>query len=669
MKIHKITYSIKPNKKKIKMFNPGFVDKYKYQCKIIFNNKLYPLQSEFEINDMKIENLKIKLICFVFIHDFIIYKEDISECEHYITKKYKRKNRKYVQILKCRLYNMPKMVYTLKKENKNAKEEEKKIKIFGDDFVKNNKDKCIILYKNEIFPLQKYFLFKDIEKRDQKLEIHLIEFIFITNRSYMFDGCKSLEEFELFKGNEKVDVEEKELDSEDFYSNIDNICTDKSNPLYIFENYSSIPFATDKNKINSVVEILDDLPSFLEKMSFMFNDCKSLISLKGLSEWDIINVTDLTKIFKGCSSLQYLPDISRWNTKNIITFEDMFMDCSSLISLPDISKWNTENAEDMGGMFNGCSSLISLPDISKWNTENVENISSLFRDCLLLQSLPDISKWNTKNVGRMSLFFHGCSSLKSLPDISKWNTENAEDMDYMFNGCSSLISIPDISKWNTENIKDFHGLFENCSSLISIPDISKWNTENIEDISLMFCGCSSLISLPDISKWKTDNLKKIHSLFNGCSSLITVPDISKWNTKNLESLDDVFENCSSLIYLPDISKMNTENVESMRSTFKGCSSLISLPDISEWNTKKLKYMESMFDDCSSLISLPDISNWHNIHNCSFNNCLSLIYIPDIYKELNQLIFNMRKGNQDKKMISGEYEKSQNKESKSYCCLF
>ena len=588
MKIHKITYSIKPNKKKIKMFNPGFVDKYKYQCKIIFNNKLYPLQSEFEINDMKIENLKIKLICFVFIHDFIIYKEDISECEHYITKKYKRKNRKYVQILKCRLYNMPKMVYTLKKENKNAKEEEKKIKIFGDDFVKNNKDKCIILYKNEIFPLQKYFLFKDIEKGDQKLEIHLIEFIFITNRSYMFDGCKSLEEFELFKGNEKVDVEEKEFDSEDFYSNIDNICTDKSNPLYIFENYSSIPFATDKNKINSVVEILDDLPSFLEKMSFMFNDCKSLISLKGLSEWDIINVTDLTKIFKGCSSLQYLPDISRWNTKNIITFEDMFMDCSSLISLPDISKWNTENAEYMDGMFNGC---------------------------------------------------------------------------------SSLISIPDISKWNTENIKDFHGLFENCSSLISIPDISKWKTDNLKDIHSLFNGCSSLISLPDISKWKTDNLKNIHSLFNGCSSLITVPDISKWNTKNLESLDDVFENCSSLIYLPDISKMNTENVESMRSTFKGCSSLISLPDISEWNTKKLKYMESMFDDCSSLISLPDISNWHNIHNCSFNNCLSLIYIPDIYKELNQLIFNMRKGNQDKKMISGEYEKSQNKESKSYCCLF
>ena len=36
------------------------------------------------------------------------------------------------------------MVYTLKKENKNAKEEEKKIKIFGDDFVKNNKDKCIV---------------------------------------------------------------------------------------------------------------------------------------------------------------------------------------------------------------------------------------------------------------------------------------------------------------------------------------------------------------------------------------------------------------------------------------------------------------------------------------------------------------------------------------------
>ena len=69
----------------------------------------------------------------------------------------------------------------------------------------------------------------------------------------------------------------------------------------------------------------------------------------------------------------------------------MFSECKTLISLPDISNWNTENVTDMSNMFNECSSLITLSDISKWNTENVTNMSSMFsglnhyHHCLIFQ--------------------------------------------------------------------------------------------------------------------------------------------------------------------------------------------------------------------------------------------------------------------------------------------
>ena len=42
---------------------------------------------------------------------------------------------------------MIKLIYKIKTEGE-------RIQIFGSDFVNNNKNKCIIIYQNNIFPLQ-----------------------------------------------------------------------------------------------------------------------------------------------------------------------------------------------------------------------------------------------------------------------------------------------------------------------------------------------------------------------------------------------------------------------------------------------------------------------------------------------------------------------------------
>ncbi len=62
MKIFNSFYSIKQNEKKIKIFNHA--KKYKKKCKIIYKNKIYSLQSKFEIKDNEINQLKIKLISY-----------------------------------------------------------------------------------------------------------------------------------------------------------------------------------------------------------------------------------------------------------------------------------------------------------------------------------------------------------------------------------------------------------------------------------------------------------------------------------------------------------------------------------------------------------------------------------------------------------------------------
>ena len=239
----------------------------------------------------------------------------------------------------------------------------------------------------------------------------------------------------------------------------------------------------------------------ITNLSGMFEGCNSLISISGLSEYNLINISDISSVFEGCTSLSSLPDISNWNTINIRNMSNLFKECKSLEYIPDISKWRTDNLINMKGLFASCQNLKSLPDISNWNINNVTDMSGLFSSCQKLQSLPDISKWNTQNVKYMKGVFLDCQMLSSLPDISKWNTGNVMDISIMFSSCYILKSLPDISKWNTLNIKNresIAGICNDCISLQSLPDISQWeiikdiNKQYYNAIELMFLKCNEL---------------------------------------------------------------------------------------------------------------------------------------------------------------------------------
>ena len=65
----------------------------------------------------------------------------------------------------------------------------------------------------------------------------------------------------------------------------------------------------------------------------------------------------------------------------------MFYECKSLISIPDISNWNTSKVDNMNNMFYGCRALISLPDISKWNTSNVRQMKFIKNYFFILKKI------------------------------------------------------------------------------------------------------------------------------------------------------------------------------------------------------------------------------------------------------------------------------------------
>ena len=87
----------------------------------------------------------------------------------------------------------PNYILNIKDNNKikikyHNKDKEKEIKIFGDNFVKNNKDKCKIFYNNKEYDLTTKFNVENINQ----LEIELYGILKINNMSCMFHGCSSL---------------------------------------------------------------------------------------------------------------------------------------------------------------------------------------------------------------------------------------------------------------------------------------------------------------------------------------------------------------------------------------------------------------------------------------------------------------------------------------------
>ena len=156
-------------------------------------------------------------------------------------------------------------------KNKNNKS----IRIFGENFVKNNKGNFKIIYNNNIQDLKEKI--EKLEIKEDIIEVKLIQLKKSNNLSYMFCNCSSLISI---NNNLKWDIN-------------DNI-------------------------IN---------------MSHMFYGCKSLFSLPDISDWDTSNVTFMDAIFGDCESLKSLPDISKWSLSNLHNFEDIFYFCPHKISL------------------------------------------------------------------------------------------------------------------------------------------------------------------------------------------------------------------------------------------------------------------------------------------------------------------------------------------------
>ncbi len=156
--------------------------------------------------------------------------------------------------------------------NYRINKDEKEIKIFGYNFVQNNKDKCEIFYNHKKSQLTEFFDLINLNNYDNDFIIIKLQGINnIINASYMFHKCSSLI---------------------------------KISNLYQWNT---------KNVID---------------MSYMFYECSSLIFISDISKWNTSNVTNMKAMFFKCSSLKFSHDITKWDYSKVMNKKGMF--CGSL---------------------------------------------------------------------------------------------------------------------------------------------------------------------------------------------------------------------------------------------------------------------------------------------------------------------------------------------------
>ena len=255
------------------------------------------------------------------------------------------------------------------------------IQILGPLFVKNNKDKCEIVFNQKFEELRENL---DIKQDDQIFRMILVENKTVNNMANLFKGCVDL--------------------------------------VSIYNNSK-----WDTSKVTNMINML--------------NGCSSLEIFPEINEWNTSNVEYLKGMFNGCTSLKEIKGLSKWLTNKVQNMSDLFKGCTGFVKIEGISEWNTGNVVQMDGIFDGCQKLDYLPDLSKWDTNKINTMKKMFQNCENLKTLPKISEWNVSRVIDFSEMFKGCKSLQNLPDLSEWKRIKGAIMENMFLGCETLESL------------------------------------------------------------------------------------------------------------------------------------------------------------------------------------------------------------------------------------
>jgi surface protein len=328
-------------------------------------------------------------------------------------------------------------------------------------------------------------------------------------------------------------------------------------------------FCTAMDVTATDIPILSDLTN----MSSMFSMCYELVGNSSFSNWNLLNVTNLSATFYFAK--KFNQPISSWDISNVTDISLMFMH-SDLFNQP-IGNWDTSNVTSMHSTFSAAFAF-NQP-LANWNTSKVTTMQSLFFDTAAFNQ--PIGNWDTSKVKDMSFLFSGTEMFNQ--PIANWDTSKVTDMRYMFNKTFKFNQ--PIENLNTSNVTDMSGMFAE-SKLFNQP-IQSWDTSKVTDMKSMF-STAEKFNQP-IEGLNTSQVTDMSYMFYG--TLLFNQPIGNWNTSNVKNMLYMFTN--NPIFNQPIGTWDTSAVTDMRHAFKNATAFNQ--DLGTWNLYSVTQINSMLD--------------------------------------------------------------------------
>ena len=304
-----------------------------------------------------------------------------------------------------------KQIYYLILKFKPNKNNGKWINILYQEFVKKNRNKCKIIYRNKIYKLKTYF--EEINVNYNYKDLIKFKLLFINDiidMSNMFYGCNALVSLST---NSETNIDILKLKT--YIKNIS----------YMLKEGSSSKSSLDTSKWYT---------SNLNNINYIFWGCNALTSLLNISKWKYFNANKEYSKFSRCKPLVLPQDFYRLNKyKNYIIFELTYKHDRYTKILDQ--RFINNNKDKVKIIYNN--SEYELKELEEYLKllykdnkdtfeiilcldKNIKNISYIFYEC---KSLVSIEYYQIKN------HFYGINNkLNSLHYESKSKLSNMNNM-------------------------------------------------------------------------------------------------------------------------------------------------------------------------------------------------------------------------------------------------
>ena len=162
-----------------------------------------------------------------------------------------------------------------------------------------------------------------------------------------------------------------------------------------------------------------------------FRNCRKLIDISPLRNWDASKLTSFNRLFYACNELRDISPLVLWDTSNVTNMVRTFNECFKLSDLRALSLWDVSKVTNMDSMIIWCS-VYNMTPLKHWQLNGSVNLQSF---CDVYHTKPNIG-----SIGG-SVNRHYINNRETFQyALSNFNTPI--DSDYSLNG--QTIRLPEL---------------------------------------------------------------------------------------------------------------------------------------------------------------------------------------------------------------------------------